>query len=179
MTYWFLKVVSDLKNCHGALETTLGKVSQMKDTVISLQEAKIENQEKLIKESNRAAVESFQSSLRNEIKTYWDVIVSSQTVTPQSIACAVKEVVQTEDRNRNIILYGVKEDDSGVSELSDVVSQVLRSIGEKQVTRSCTRLGKKNDTGKPRTIKVCCRSSDAALRLQKSGRRLKESEETN
>ena len=48
MTYWFLKVLTDMKHCHSALETTSGKVSQLKDTVISLQGAKIENQEKLI-----------------------------------------------------------------------------------------------------------------------------------
>ena len=68
MTHWFLKVLSDMKNCHSAPQTTLGKVSQLKDTVISLQGAKIEIQEKLIKESNKVVVESFQSSLRNEMK---------------------------------------------------------------------------------------------------------------
>ena len=77
------------------------------------------------------------------MKTYRDAVVSSQTVTPQNIARVVKEVVQTEDRNKNVILYGVKEDATCVSDPSDVVSQVLCSINEKPADISyCMRLGK-------------------------------------
>ena len=118
------------------------------------------------------ALESFQFTLKTEMKSYRDVEASKNSpVSPQVIVKAVKEAVQTEDRGRNVILYGVKEDDEGDTEA--IVHNVFSTIGEKPNISACTRLGKGKE-GSPRPIKVCVGNSDTAIRLQKSGRRLKD-----
>ena len=151
----------------------------MKDTIISLQSTKIENQEQLL-EVKQQYMDSFQSTLRSEFKSYRDVafenIQPAATVSHTNIEPAVKKVVQDEESSKNVILFGVQESDH--EEVESVVSRLFARIGEKPHVSECLRLGKKSDDGPPRPIKVSLRSSETAMQLRFNRRCLKEDPET-
>lgn len=69
-------VVQGLKRCTDVLKTTTAEVDKLKNTVISLQSEKIKNQEQLVKIKNET-VETFQSTLQSEMKSYSDVCASN------------------------------------------------------------------------------------------------------
>ena len=176
---WVLDLANVLARSQVVLRNVSGKFDEMKDTIISLQSTKIQNQEQLL-QFKQQSIESFQSTIRSEMKSYRDVafesIQPSVTVSHTNIEPAVKKVVQDEERSKNVILFGVKENDH--EEVESVVSALFSRIGEKPNVSECLRLGKKSVDGPPRPIKVSLRSSQTAMQLRFNGRCLKDDPET-
>ena len=170
-------VVQGLKRCTDVLKTTTAEVDKLKNTVISLQSEKIKNQEQLVKSKNET-VETFQSTLQSEMKSYSDVCASniqssvSSSLLPQNISNVVKKVVSDEDKRRNIILYGVKEEEGVQPER--IVSTILERIGEKPPIIDCVRVGSNISDGNPRPIKVTLKNYDAARSVHRKSKQLKE-----
>ena len=83
------------------------------------------------------------------MESYRDVVSSSSPIVSSAcIAEMVKEAVsvsvKTEDRSKNVILYGVKEDKNIADiETEKTVYDILISIGEKLHISFSSRLGKK------------------------------------
>ena len=74
-----------------------------------------------------------------------------QPVTPATLHSVVRKVVEEEDRSRNIMVFGLAEEEDEI--LSDKVSDVLQTIGEKPRVEAC-RVGKKYADGAARPVKV-------------------------
>ena len=72
-------------------------------------------------------------------------------------------------------MYGVSENDS--TETEKTVRDVFNVINEKPNIGFCTRVGKTGGD-KPRPIKVCLSSTEAAVSLRKSGKRFRDSSST-
>ena len=69
---------------------------------------------------------------------------------------AVKTVVQEVDRNKNLMIFGLSEQDN--EELITVVSEVFLAIGEKSRIEAC-RFGKRKPDKAVRPVKVTAASS--------------------
>ena len=178
---WLFDFTNMLGNCQEVLKSTSGKVDEMKDTIISLQKAKISNQEELL-EIRQQAINSFHSTLKTEMKSYRDVVQSSSSnISQQCVTNAVKQAVKEDDRSKNIVLFGAEErdgTDKEDQETENVVLEILENVGEKPNIMECCRMGKRSAGGRPRPIKVCLRSPDTAKRILANSRLLKDSPTT-
>ena len=82
----------------------------------------------------------------------------------------IKRVVEEEDRGRNIMLFGLSEENNEV--LQEKVNAVMEIIGEKPKIEAC-RVGKIKSQ-KPRPVKVTLSSSLFVAQILSKARRLKE-----
>ena len=71
---WLLDITNVLARSQQTLKNVVGKFDEMKDTIISLQHTKIQNQEQLL-EVKQQSIDSFQSTLRSEMKSYRDIAI--------------------------------------------------------------------------------------------------------
>ena len=90
---------------------------------------------------NNQAVETLQSKIKSEIKSSRDAVaLNYPAVSPQKLAKEETEAVKLEDRSKNAILYGVKEE-KGINTDTDI-SHALSSLGKKP--NICSRLENKS-----------------------------------
>ena len=160
--------------------------SELRDQVIDSQGSVVKLQEQLIESKNeqlqslQATVKSsVQETVQAEFRTYSAVVGNHQSdsdyqpVTPATLHSVVRKVVEEEDRSRNIMVFGLAEEEDEV--LSDKVSDVLQTIGEKPRVEAC-RVGKKYADGAARPVKVTLSSSVSVNQVLAKARNLKNSE---
>jgi hypothetical protein len=126
----------------------------------------------------KAEVAVVQTAVKTELGS-WSKIVQQKSIptanTPMSSARikeAVKSAVAEDDRSRNVIIFGKKEEDK--EEVSDTVTAVLEDLNEKPLIVECRRIGTLT-VGKCRPIKVKVSSSDAVLHILRKAKTLKSS----
>ena len=117
----------------------------------------------------------------SELKSYSSVLqksnIGQNTTTTalnnaRSIKIAVKEIFTDEDRKKNIILFGLEEDEN-VS-LDNKVNEVFLEIGQKPVLVQVVRLGQPTERCRP--VRVSLKSSDTVhIIILKDSPRLKSS----
>ena len=82
-----------------------------------------------------------------------------------------RKVSDKEDRSRNVIIYGVEEEEN--EKLKQKVETILVEIGEKPVLKDFGRVGvKKSDVKSPRPIKFTLSNSDHVNQVLRSARQL-------
>ena len=90
------------------------KAEKIKDqsTIIELQEEVIKKKEEELK----AVKESVESTVKCEIKSCASAVTNTcvAALTPRKLTAAIKTVAENEDRKRNIIIYGIKEEENEV-----------------------------------------------------------------
>lgn len=154
--------------------------SELRDQVIESQESVIKLQEQLI-ESKNEQLESLQTTVKSsvketvkaEFKSYSSVVeghVQNLSVAPATLKSVVKQVVEEEDRGRNIMVFGLAEEEDEL--LSDKVHDVLQTIGEKPKIEVC-RVGKRNASKAARPVKVTLSSSVSVNQILSKARNLR------
>ncbi len=152
---------------------------QAQDNVISIQKELLACKDKqldvLVQDTVSDAVKS---SVEQEIKSYSQVVTSSQTGYVPSVKAvkqAVEEVVQAEDRSKNLIMFGLPEEPN--EETCAAVSEVLEILGEKPRQES-VRIGVKAESnkGRPRPVKISLSSSAHVIHILRAAKNLKNSE---
>ena len=102
------------------------------------------------------------------MKSYRDVVSSSPIVSPVCIAELVKEAIKTEVRSKNVILYGVRED----QDIDDIESRTEKPsmifsapLGRSPISVSApiSFWGRKIAVKNPPHQNVCLSTSDAAV----------------
>ena len=90
------------------------RAEKIKDqrTIIELQEEVIKKKEEELK----AVKESVESTVKCEIKSYASAVTKTCTaaLAPRKLTAAIKIVAENEDRKRNVIIYGIKEEELGI-----------------------------------------------------------------
>ena len=151
-----------------------GKLVQSQESVIHLQQLLECKDEQLIAVTS-SVKSSVQETVKEEFKTYSSAVMSGHqeqsNVTPANIASVVKKVVEEEDRSRNIMVFGLVEEENEV--LSDKVSEVMETIGEKPKMEVC-RQGKPT-TNRPRPVKIAFSNSLFVVQILSKAQRLKSS----
>lgn len=137
--------------------------SDLRDQVIDTQQSVVKLQEQLIESKNEQLMSlqttvksSVQESVKAEFKSYSSAVQKGQNQqqTHENLKAVVKAVVEEEDRSRNIMMFGLAEEENEL--LSAKVSDVFQSIGEKPRVEVC-RVGKRTDGARP--VKVTLSSS--------------------
>ena len=151
------------------------------DSIISLQNELLSNKNEQLNSLQTSVSEAVKSSVKTEIRSYSEAVQSAGATTDnsskpvmKSIKRAVEEVVQAEDRSKNVIVFGMKEDAKEITD--EKVDELLEHLGSKPRHES-VRIGvQKNVAENPRPIKVSLASSAHVLQLLRAARILRHSE---
>ena len=117
-------------------------------------------------------------SVKAEFQSYSSVLQancpeSQKPVSSEMIKKAVKTVVQEEDRNKSLMIFGLSEQDN--EELSTVVSEVFSAIGEKPRIEA-SRVGKLKPGKAVRPVKVTAASATIVNQILAKSRNLRATE---
>ena len=91
----------------------------------------------------------------------------------KAVGNAVKQVVDKEERGRNVVIYGVPEDFNQT--LESQVDGVLHHVEQKPRIVECCRLGREQD-GVVRPLKVTFSSSGIVTEVLRNSKMLKSAE---
>jgi hypothetical protein len=144
----------------------------------------VERVKKNTEEMNKVSKEltNISQGVRSEVNSYSAVAQLPNQVKAQrkavppptntnTLKTAVKAMFHDEDRKKNIIMFGIEENES--ENLEDEVSKVLLEINQKPLLRQVVRLGQ--PTGKCRPVRVSLEGSDAVHNILKDSTQLKSS----
>ena len=112
-------------------------------------------------------------TVTNELKSYSSVLQNtcSTALAPKNIVSAVKKVHAEEDRSKNLVVFGVTEEDG--ESVKSKVSDLLEQLDEKPLILDSTRIGQRK-AGSTRPIKFRVKSSETAFQLLRKAKRLKD-----
>ena len=151
-------------------------INKLKDEKISDQKTIIELQRKLIDKKDDE-LGTVKSVVKSQMESYSSVLKStcSKALAPTKMKAAMKRVADDEDRSRNLIIYGLKEDDNEI--LVDKVCGVLEHLNEKPRIVSCCRIGKDtSDRVSVKPVKITLSGSDSVRQILIKTKLLKEVE---
>ena len=168
------ETMEELKDIIGAMKTeALGD----KARVIKLQEELLARKEEQLASLQTAVRTSVQDSVKTEIRTYGDALKKPSEAAPISTAAfkkVVKDVIEDEDRSKNIMVFGLAEDDG--EQLDERISGIFLELGEKPRV-AAMRVGKRPEAGgASRPVKVTLTSSTAVRQILTKTRNLRQLE---
>ena len=171
-----VKLLDTVKKQRVSVEQTKQKLVETQEAVIGLQSQLLEKKEQQISAISAAVQSTVSSSVKNEVKSFSEVVKKGTTVKPAmsqvSLKKTVKEVVEQEDRSRNVMVFGLP--DRSEEETDEAVKSVLLAIGEKPKIMEARRL-RIFAEGKTRPVILSVGSSLAASQIISKRRKLKES----
>ena len=100
-------------------------------------------------------------------------VESPPVISSEVIQRAVRDFTEGEERSRNLLVFGLQEEDGEV--VGERVSELFWTLGEKPRPEEVLRLDKKS-TGQHRPVMVKLRNSAAAARVLKKSQDLRNSE---
>ena len=118
-----------------------------------------------IVDSVKVELQSYSSAVQKNLPECKEQVFSSEALTR-----VVRNVVEEEDRSRNVVIFGLPEEDN--EKLNDKVAEVFESIGHKPKTEAC-RVGRKKSTDSARPVKVKLSSSLTVDHLLASAKTLR------
>lgn len=143
-----------------------------KETVIRLQSELLEHRDEQLKSLQTTVEAAVTSTVQTEIRGYSDAVKKGSRATvysKETLKTVLKSVVAEEDRSRNLVVYGLKEEEG--EQLPALVSEVLEELDEKPRFEAF-RVGRKAASSPAiRPVKITLISSTAAHQiLMKTGR---------
>ena len=146
------------------------RAEKIKDqgTITELQEEVIKEKEEELK----AVKKSVESTVKCEIKSYASAVTKTfaAALAPRKLTAAIKTVAENEDRKRNIIIYGIKEEENEA--ISAKVEEVLAEIDENPIIKDCCRVGSIQEEC-IRPVKFSLSSTDMVQQVLRKARRLR------
>ena len=114
--------------------------------------------------------------MKTELRSYCEAAkqgVASSSITAAQVKTAVKTVVAEEDRTKNIMLFGMAEEQE--ENLEVCAAAIFEQVQENPTIVDCHRIGRAKE-GVTRPVKVILASGDIAQRVLKNAGRLKSNE---
>ena len=149
---------------------------ETQETVINLQNKLLEKKEQQISEISTAVQSTVTSTVKNEVKSFSEVVKKGTTEKPAmsqvSLKKTVREVVEQEDRSRNVMVFGLP--DRSDEETEEAVKPILLELSEKPKIMEARRIGVFAE-GKTRPVILTVGSSLAANQIISKRRKLRES----
>ncbi len=152
-------------NMQEAIELMKTEALSDKDKVIRLQEELLEHKDGQLKTLQTAVQETVQETVQSQIESFSDIVKKNREVgsgsscSVEKIKHVMKSVVEEEDRSKNLIVYGLAEEEEG-EQLPTLVSELLGELDEKPHFEA-TRVGLKKPGSTTRPIKITLRTSTA------------------
>ena len=156
----------------------LAEKTRLQDSLLESQETVIELQKELL-ECKDGQLQSVEKVVKSEIRSYSEAVESAKgpktaSVSVKEVQKVVQNVVEAEDRSKNIIVFGLKEADD--EDINVIIDEVLENVGCKPRHES-VRIGFKKqtepDSNKHRPVKVSVASSAHVMAILRSAKRLK------
>ena len=178
MGEWLIEISKSLKFANDLLKIANSTISRLQSTAIEDKESVIKLQKEVISIKNEQ-LQSVSTTVQSEMKSYCDIVKKSckkAAVTQEKLTKAIKTVAEEEDRGKNLMVFGLKED-KGES-LIDKVDELFSCVGEKPCIRDCIRVGtaSESESSVVRPVKVKMRSADTVYQLLRKSGKLKGSE---
>jgi len=173
MGNWLIELSHSLNLAYELLKVANTTISTLQSTAIEDKETIIKLKDEIISLKNED-LKSVSTTVQSQMKSFTDIVKENgkkAVVTQKKLTKAIKTVAEEEDRGRNLMIFGLQEDEE--ESLTDKVDELFSSIGEKPSVRDCVRIGKTSDKeeSKVRPVKVIMRSSDTVDQLlRKSGK---------
>ena len=162
----------------------LSIVDKTKSELIVAQKKVVNLQEELLEKKNeelqslKSNVESaVQSTVKDEIRSFSEVLKSAPKNTDLSeekVKTAVRDVICEDDRRRNLIFHGLKEENN--EKLSDKVSDILEELGGIKPHVEVCRIGKLNSGEASRPVKAVFSNRSTAQVFLTKAKFLRQSE---
>lgn len=160
----------------------MGLATKQTTQIQQLQSEKIRDQEKIIQLQNQLIenkdeeIKVVKETVVSELKSYSSVVQEScsAALAPQKIVSAVKQVNQDADRNRNIVVFGISEDENEKPEQK--IHAILDKLDEKPQISGCVRLGHIKP-GVVRPIRFRVRSQDIVYQILRKASALRNLED--
>ena len=150
--------VEKMKQLKAELSSVKSQLIENQQWVISLQEQIIDNKDKQLDAVQTVVKSSVESNLKEQFKSYSEAAAENVMVCqadsladPATLKKMVKSVVQEEDRSRNVVIFGLPEQQNENVEAR--VQEVFQEIGLKP-TLQATRVGKIRKDNAKRPVQV-------------------------
>ena len=178
LSEWMDDLWSLLNRYRSASKDARRALYEKQDELITSQHKLINLQSELMKKheeelnSVKSAVEStIKSTVETEIKSYSDAVTKTQSrsvIKPENLNKLVKQVVELEDRNKNVMIFGLEESEN--ENLPAKVSEVFKELRESS-RFLVSRVGNKTKSDRP--IKVSLKTSATAHEICKKSKLLR------
>jgi hypothetical protein len=156
-----------------------GKLEKLKDEKIDYHEKIIQLQTKLIEQKDQQ-LNDVKETVTTELKSYSSVVQEScsAALAPRNIVSAVKNVTESEDRSRNVVVFGLPEEQE--ENLDSKVNLLLEQLDEKPLVTDCRRIGQKSQhkpgAGVSRPIRFKVKSSETVYQILRKAKQLMNTE---
>ena len=170
---WLFSAVYLIDRCSQPLMACASReINDLKSDRIEEQKTMIKLQSEVISKKNEE-IDSVKKTVNDELKSYSSVLQNtcSTALAPKNIVSAVKKVNAEEDRSKNLVVFGVTEEDG--ESVKSKVSDLLEQLDEKPLILDSTRIGQRK-AGSTRPIKFRVKSSETAFQLLRKAKRLKD-----
>ena len=173
-----VRLSSVLTKHRSEVEQLSMKLVKSQETVIDLQNQLIEVKSDQVKKIEDAVKSSVTSTVEESIKSYSDAVskASSQDCaaisSPSVLKKTVREVVEQEDRSRNVMIFGLEDSEGEAAD--QFVTPLLAAIDEKPRIVEVRRFGIFK-IGSNRPVQLTVGSSSVASQLIRKGKLLKSS----
>ncbi len=146
-----------------------------KAAIVRLQANLLENKDEQIKSLQSTVQSTVQATVQQEIKTYSEAVHTTGTppvLCPDSLKNVVKSAIKEEDRSRNVVVFGLTEEEG--EKIEEKITDLFSELDEKPRI-SASRLGKTGTRSstptRPRPVKVSLSSTTAVRQiLSKTGK---------
>ena len=164
--------------CHILNEYCIPWLQRADDDIQKLNNEKLVDQTKIIDlqnqliEKQEEQLSAVKTTVATEMKSYSSAVMKScnTALAPKKIQAAVMKVADTNERSKNVIVYGLEENDG--EQLEKKVEEVLIEIDEKPLIEQCVRVGTKKD-GSKRPVKCSLKSTLHVQRILNNARKLR------
>ena len=169
---FLMETVDAYRNACTNLQSQLIETQQ---TLIIVQKELSECKSEKLESMKKVVETSVADSVKEEFKSYSSVVGNSQpaaapVISPEALKTVVKTVVAEEDRSRNLLVFGLPDDEE--EQLEEKISEVLETVGQKPKIE-VQRLGKKKTSTSTRPVKVRLSSSLIVHQILDNARKLR------
>ena len=174
---FILDAVQLIERQHNMVVNQRVYISCNQQDIIKLQSSVIDAQEKALQVTNyisRTVEDSVQSGIKlySEAAGASSVLCSSTVISPGTLKSVAKQVVVEEELSRNIMMFGLPEEDN--EDICVSVGKVFEHLGDKSLLEA-RRLGMKAKSTAPRPVKVMLSSVTTAQQILGKSRQLRNS----
>ncbi len=155
-----------------AIEAQKTDALEDKAAIIKLQSDLIESKDNQLLSLQTTLQKTVQATVQKEVQSYSAVVAQNNTapaISADSLKQAVKTAIAEDDRTKNIMIFGLGEEDN--EQLENKVNEIFQELDEKP-KETVSRVGRSAAGAKKcRPVKVLLSSSNIAYQvLMKSGR---------
>ena len=146
-------------------------------SVVKLQQQLLASQEKLLEtqaEKLQEMTTVVDTAVDKGIRSYSQVVPRTIKDSVQVLSeKTLKQVVTDEDRSRNVVVFGLTEDQEKSEDLDSKITNLFNDIEEKP-SFEAVRIGEQTEeTNRP--VKICLRNSDTVHRILQKAKNLRKS----